>query len=275
MLVSPLMDYHIQDYYRHSSDEVPIGHFFKVICLHEENKWSFSDLDSKTHPLPRGWFELARLTKSDRIEFTKEFWLSKLPFTPHLEPFIEKFFNGIDDIGVYLVQEKQKSPFEAHMVYSLSGNRGFFRGLCPIKDQELIDLNRDFHGVIFPRDYLAFLQIHNGFCKTTDTGIVKSSDLARVNEEFQALINSKEGLLTSGGEIVDPKALIAFYDSFGMPFYQCFYLDWYPEEEIGNVYYSGMTNTLSCPSSKEASPDNMAFATFTDWLMFYLETLDA
>ena len=59
-----------------------------------------------------------------------------------------------------------------------------------------------------------------------------------------------------------------------MPFFQCFWLEWYPEDEMGNVYYSGVANTISDLAAKATSAENMAFPTFTDWLMFYLETIE-
>jgi hypothetical protein len=59
-----------------------------------------------------------------------------------------------------------------------------------------------------------------------------------------------------------------------MPFYQCFWAEWYPEQEMGNVYYSGESKTISDVFGSFSSSETMAFTTFTDWLMFYLERID-
>ena len=82
-----------------------------------------------------------------------------------------------------------------------------------------------------------------------------------------------KGVTNTKGELINPHSLIPFYESFGMPFYQCFYKDWYPETEMGNIYYSGNTNTISDVKNKDPSSEAMAFSTFSDWLIFYLETI--
>jgi hypothetical protein len=81
----------------------------------------------------------------------------------------------------------------------------------------------------------------------------------------------EEVIKTSDGIEVDPKTLIPFYESFGMPFFQCFWTEWYPEEEMGNVYYSGVSKKILVAEDERPSEENMAFPTFLDWLMFYLE----
>jgi hypothetical protein len=59
-----------------------------------------------------------------------------------------------------------------------------------------------------------------------------------------------------------------------MPFFQCFWGEWYPEREMGNVYYSGFTRSISDYTQFGVGVETMAFETFTDWLMFYLETIE-
>lgn len=270
------MDKHIHDFYRCCSDDTPIGHFHAVISLHEnkhENKASWEELHRKCPKLCRGWFELAALPPADRIEFTKEFWASQLPFQPGMAVLLEKFFSSIDDIRVFIVQAKFDDPFEAHLVYSLKEGNGFFRGCCPANESDLTLLKQDFPDIIFPEEYLAFLKIHNGFSKTTDSGILKTSEVKENYNYLQSLIASKEEVLKSGNDAIDPLHLIPFYKSFDMPFFQCFYSDWYPRTEMGNVYYSSETNTISDLSHKESSTENMAFTTFAKWLMFYLEAV--
>lgn len=267
------MDKHIQDFYRHSSDDAPTGHFHEVKCLQKEKGLKWEELKDLAPDLCRGWYELAQLKAADRVEFSKEYWLSKLPFQPGLSKFLDKFFSTIDDVRVYIVQPQFDDPFEAHLVYSLRQNDGFFRGLSGAKEKDFQALQQEFPKIIFPEDFFAFLQIHNGFSKTTDSGILKTSEISENYNYLQKLIGSKEGLLKSGDYPIDPKNLIPFYKSFGMPFFQCFYTEWYPRNEMGNVYYSNVTNTISNLSQKESSVENMAFTTFDKWLMFYLEAI--
>ena len=73
---------------------------------------------------------------------------------------------------------------------------------------------------------------------------------------------------------MDPKKLYPFYVSFNLPCYQCFWAEWYPEQEMGNIYYSNITQSMSCVENGNSSPENLSFATFIDWLMFYLEQID-
>jgi hypothetical protein len=77
--------------------------------------------------------------------------------------------------------------------------------------------------------------------------------------------------MTSKGAPVNPKSVIPFYESFGIPFYQCFWGEWYPQQEMGNVYFSHTTKTISDVGGTDSSAESMAFQTFVEWLMFYLE----
>lgn len=269
------MDRHIAEFYRNRADGVPNGHFHQVIALHEAKGISWKEVETKLPHLCKGWYELSRLSLNDRVEFTKEYWISKLPFNPRLSQAFDVFFKRLDDICIYLVQKTFDSPFEAHMIYSIKENSGFFMGRCGATEEELLSFKKAFPDVVFPEDYLAFLQIHNGFSKTTDTGLYRAEEMRTRFDQFQALVTVHEGVLTTLDELpVEPQSLIPFYSSFGMPFFQCFWSEWYPEGEMGNVYYSEAANTISILASKATSVENMAFPTFVDWLLFYLETID-
>lgn len=270
------MNQRVKDFYRQISDDHPKGNFKKVIALCEEQDLHFETIQKKAPDLPRGWFELAHLSNSDRIEFSRDFWIAKLPYHPNLQKFISSFFATLDDVQVYLVQQKLSDPFDVHLVYSLKNDEGFYKGLPQALDEDIIQLELDFPEIIFPADYLKFLQIHNGFCKTTDCTGIFSSKLIKLEYEKlgYAFFNQEKETTNTKGEIVNNKSLIPFYESFGMPFYQCFFSDWYPEEEMGNVYYSAMTNTISDVHNKDCGVQAMAFATFSDWLIFYLESID-
>jgi SMI1 / KNR4 family (SUKH-1) len=268
------MDHHLKDFYRQFSDEAPRGNFHSVIALHLSPDIPWNTIKAKVPDLCKGWYELAHLDTKDRIEFSRDFWLAKLPYRQGLNESINRFFSSLDDIGIFLTQKKFEDPYEASLVYSIKDNGGFFRGAPPASEKQLVDLQKFFSDFILPIDYLAFLQIHNGYCKATDcTGITPSEDMPAAYEALQESMMKRE-MLTSKNSMVDPKTLIPFYESFGMPFYQCFWSDWYPEEEMGNVYYSGIDHTISDVFSGKSSMEIMAFPTFTDWLMFYLERFE-
>lgn len=267
------MDHHIKDFFGQDG-ETTHRCFHHVIVLNDEAM----DLKAASALVPnvcKGWCELARLSASDRIEFTRDFWLSKLPYHAGMDQFLNRFFASLDDILILLTQQKFDDPYNAQMVYSLKDDAGFFRGNLPASDQEITDLQNAFAKSLFPTDYIAFLQIHNGFCKTTDaTGITRSSLMKENYELFQSLLAQEQEIKTNSGAPVNPLTLIPFYESFGMPFLQCFWAEWYPEDEMGNVYYSSSTKTISDVSgSLSTMSESMAFPTFLDWLMFYMERI--
>jgi hypothetical protein len=269
------MDLHAIEYYSAYSEKAPHGHFHRVIPLHDDPYMDWEEACEIAPRLCKGWYELARLPVQDRIEFIRDFWLAKLPYCPHFDEFLTKFFTSVDDVGVFLTQQKYEDPFQPHLVYSLSENSGFFHGETPATDEEIINLQKDFHNYILPPDYLAFLQIHNGFAKLTDTGIIPSSKMKEGYKMFQKIISEgQEPLTTTSGSTVNPLSLIPFYESFGMPFFQCFWGDWYPDQEMGNVYYSVASRKISICKRKKECDETLAFQNFTDWLVFYLEKID-
>lgn len=266
-------DSYVREFYSKSSGESPKGNFHDVIVLHDSPHLEWDMVSKKIPVLSKGWFELSRLDARDRIDFTRDFWLAKMPYHPMLNDFLIIFFSKVESIGIFATQQRYDDPYEVQLVYNLKDDNGFFRGSPPATEEEVANLQELFPEVIFPPDYIAFLQIHNGFCKATDiTGIKKICQMQCCYHSFQSLLQQKGELLTAQGEEVDPKKLIPFYESFGMPFYQCFWAEWYPEQEMGNVYYSGVTHTISDVKDSEKAPsEKMAFPSFTDWLIFYLE----
>jgi len=268
------MDSHALEYYSSYSDESPHGHFHRVIMLQEEKGLSWDEVSKMAPKITKGWYELSRVSVKDRIDFTQDYWLAKIPYHPNLEKSLDRFFSSLDDIGIFLTQQSQDDPFEPQMIYSFSDNGGFFHGNAPVTENEIIALQKDFPDYILPLDYTAFLQIHNGFAKLTDTGMMKAAELKQSYYNFQEMIEQQEPIVTSQGVSVNPHSLIPFYKSFGMPFFQCFWAEWYPENEMGNVYYSGLTKTISDCSKPDCDVETMAFKTFTDWLLFYLEKIE-
>lgn len=268
------MDTHAIEFYSDYSEKRPHGHFHRVLPLHNNPGASWGEASELAPRLCRGWYELAQLNVEDRIEFTRDFWLSKLPYGPHLDESLFKFFGCLDDVGVFLTQQKFEDPFQPHIVYSLEDNSGFFHGECPADEREIINLQKDFPKDILPADYLAFLQIHNGFAKLNDTGISPSYKMKESYQSFQKILGEgKEPIATAEGIFVNPASLIPFYESFGMPFFQCFWSEWYPDQEMGNVYYSVPARRIATCRKKGDCDETMAFETFTDWLMFYLEKI--
>lgn len=268
------MDSHAIEYYTPYSEESSYSHFHAVIALHENLDLRWQEALKISPRLSRGWYELAHLSKEDRIDFTKEFWLSKLPYYPGCTEFLGKFFGSLDDIGIFLTQQKYDDAFEPQFVYSRANNGGFFHGEAAATEAEIGILQKQFQDYLLPKDYLAFLQIHNGFSKLTDTGILKINEMEENYQNFQTMLEEGEPLILSESNTVNPHSLIPFYKSFGMPFYQCFWGEWYPDQEMGNVYYSNLTNTISDCKKPDCRVETMAFETFTDWLTFYLDTVD-
>jgi hypothetical protein len=268
------MDLHIKQFFHESSNEESPGNFHKVIALHEKPEISWFEVVQMVPNICKGWFELSKLSVADRIEFLRDFWLNKIPYHPEMPEFIMNFFSTLDDVEIFIIQRKYDDPFEARLVYSLKDNRGFFHGAVGASDEELVVLQSLFPEIILPEDYMAFLKIHNGFSKATDTGILKSTVVEETRNRFKLLIEQGGPLFTPSGQLVDPNTLIPFYESFGMPVFQCFWSEWYPEQEMGNIYYSGITKSISDIHGVDLGTENMAFATFSDWLMFYLENID-
>lgn len=270
------MDHHIKEFYHQSADGSPSGNFHKVIPLHEAPEIDWTWVAKQAPQMCKGWFELAHISSRDRIDFTRDFWLTKMPYHAGLDDFVSRFFASLDDVGIFLTQQKFDDPFEPHLVYSIKGDNGFFSGSSPATEEQILELQKTFPGQMLPKDYLAFLQIHNGFCKTTDcTGIIRSAQMKGCYEQFQGMMAGQDPSIAGKTQTVNPKSLIPFYESFGMPFFQCFWTEWYPQEEMGNVYYSGLANTISPVTGSEPDPENMAFPTFTDWLIFYLERIES
>lgn len=268
-----MMNSHVKQFYQKSIESQDIkSPFLEVISLGEDGP-SLEDAKRFAPKLPKGWYELCKLSTEDRIEFTRDFWLSTLPFVPNFKDSVLQFFARLDDVGVFLTKDTTDHPFQAEMVYSLKSNTSFFRGLPPSSEEAIQGLQQDFDNRL-PRDFLQFLQIHNGFAKVSDQGIIFAESLQGSMMEFHRKIAEEDRLVTCHGKPIDPSHLIPFYHCYGRHSFQCFYSDWYPVGDMGNVYFSGVDNTISEIQNKSAWADHLAFPTFLDWLAFYLEEID-
>jgi len=266
------MDRHIGDYFSEFSEEGTGGNFHRVYALHENPQMKWEELSELAPSLPRAWYELSHLATRDRIDFVRDYFLQTIPYHLHAHTGLVSFFERLDDIGIFLTQQVTDQPFVARLVYSIHKDEGFFCGLPPATDEELAKLQECFADEMLPIDYLAFLRIHNGFCKQNDTGVMPVNKVKGLFDQLQSHLKEQAPLTASHGDLVDPTTLIPFYESYGLHCYQCFWAEWYPEQEMGNVYYSGIERSLSDPS-KGAPSETLAFPTFLDWLAFYLEEI--
>ncbi len=181
----------------------------------------------KAPRLTKGWFELSKLEPMIRLEFIRDYWFNPLPYVPIFRAFLDCFFTGVEEVGIVAVKNA------IYLTYSLRGRREFFLGDPPLVDDEIAILKRQIDFPL-PEDFLKFFRIHNGFLKGGDTGIYSSGVLAEEAERFKEL----ESPLKLGSEVVSPDLSLPFYRSFGLDVYQCFYKDWYPDGEVGNVLCS-------------------------------------
>ncbi len=238
--------------------------------LHEEPQLQWSEVDSLGSDLPRSWFELSRIAPRDRVEFVCDFWLDRFPYHPQIHRAIVEFFELLDDVGVVLVQKEEDGPLQAELVYSLADSSTFFRGRAPCTEEDLLEMRSEV-GIALPRDYLAFLRIHSGFGKMSEMGLLEVGQLAEAKRRVAHIILHSERPLRSGNKLVDPGSLIPFFEAIGLDSYQCFYTDWYPGSEMGNVYLSGIDYTISDTSHKQSLAEGLAFSTFSEWFIFYLQ----
>ena len=131
------MNKQASEYYQ-SKKENKDAIFDEVIALHENAaEIELSDLQSKSKGFQKGFYELAKLSKKDRIDFTCSFWETTLPYSPKLHEFLTLFFARVDDIGIYFVRKEVDPEFTPHLVYSLSDEETFFRGFPSALPEEV------------------------------------------------------------------------------------------------------------------------------------------
>lgn len=267
------MDKNISDYFHQFQGEgSESGDFHKVLALHSSKDWDWDELKSLSPELPRGWYELSQLTPEDRIEFTRDHWMAKLPFQPHLLERLELFFSRLDTIAIFLTQHSlQDETYRAHFVYSIKDDGGFFQGFPPADEDGLAKLQEAYAPIMLPADYCAFMRIHDGFQKSSDIGVLNVEAVEPTYQRLQEHLELKPPITLHSGDQLNPKSLIPFYNSFGLDCYQCFWTEWFAEGEIGNVYYSGLDHFLCEPEKGQDADVCLAFPTFLSWLMFYLE----
>lgn len=265
------MDEHVSSFFMEFSDDGDQGHFHRIIPLHDSPTLSWDEAKKISPSLPRGWYELSRLPSSDRLEFIREHWQVKMPYHPNDFEKLIAFFDRLDDIAIFLTQQSYDDPIVPQMVYSLKKNAGFYHGFPPASNDTIASVKEKFTDRILPPDYIAFLEIHDGFSKFSDTGLARAENIPDLYNTLQEHLKAKGPLYFASGEQLNPHGLIPFYESFGLHCYQCFCSDWFPESEMGNVYYSGIDHIISDPADG-IGPSNQAFNSFIEWLGFYVES---
>jgi len=245
--------------------------FEEVLVLSEGPRREPGEIARLAPGFPRGWFELSRVPSEDRVEFTRAFWLKRLPFHPRAHEAISDFFSSLDDVGVVLA--KKKDVWMPQLIYSFMDNSCFFRGLAPATDAQIEELKSEVD-CPFPVDWLSFTKIHNGFGKLSELNLLKVEEIGSAKRKVMEMILKAHEAVRSGDVVVDPGSLIPFFEASGLSSFQCFYADWYPGNEMGNVYFSGIDYTVSDPSRREAWGENGAFPTFVEWLASYLDGME-
>ena len=91
---------------------------------------------------------------------------------------------------------------------------------------------------------------------------------------FVNIVENKEEQIKSDGRFVDPKSLIPFYQCYQKQAFQCFFAEWFPLGEMGNVYYSGLDNQISNYHNISNASETLAFKSFLDWLIFYMDVFN-
>ncbi|MEI6532105.1 MAG: hypothetical protein WCN87_04725, partial [Chlamydiota bacterium] len=170
---------------------------------------------------------------------------------------------------LFLVQQKEEEAFKPHLVYSLKNDEGFYQGTPPFSDGVIED-HSFFKGEPLPADYLAFQRIHGQFGKNADSGIYNIKQILDGWKLLQDFLKTRDPILFYGGEPIDGKKLIPFYNSYERYSWQCFCADWLPEEEMGNTLINH--ETVFLPMLHVDCFEGLVFPSFLNWLEFYLQS---
>lgn len=264
-----IMNSQIREFFRVSGSQDP--HFQAVRFLNEEKELSWEEIEPVG--LARAWYELSRISPEDRIEFSRLLWLKGLSYQPAATNVIEGFFDQLDDIAIVLSRQSDEEPWTIQLVYSMADNSSFFRGLPPAEEED-IEWIKERLSVELPRDYWAFLRIHNGFGRLTELGFLPMQELEDAKERLVNAVLRSEKPLRWEQKWIDPKSLYPFFEEYGVGSFQCFNSEWYPGNEMGNVYFSGIDYTLSDISDRKSWAEQLAYPTFLQWMAAFLEGMN-
>lgn len=264
------MNDHVREFYRLDS-QFGENSFKDVIFLRPDLDLGYDEICVKCPNFPRGYYELSHLGLKDRIEFIYSFWEKTLSFDLHVNQFFKDFFSRVEDIGIFLVRKEVDPDYQCHFIYSLDDDHTFYKA-GPSADLQFLERLKGQFQESLPQDYINFFKIHDGFAKDGDLGLIPSRELLKERRTLQAKIQHLNGLFQE--KKIDPEGLIPFYKTFGLDIYQCFIRDWYPEKEMGNTLFSLNEGYISDYNDSLSRSKNLAFPTFLDWLMFYMEVID-
>lgn len=250
------MNNDVLEFFSKSSAEDPKHPFYEVIFIDEEHSF-FDDMKKLAPSLSKGWFELCLQDLDIRRDLIKGFWQSNLPFFP-----ADRFFNRVDDIGLFLTKKSPDSLFEPELVYSFENNEGFIRGFPFLTDKQIHYLSIDMD-YLLPESYLQFLKIHQGLYSKIGEFIPPLTLLEEMRAFHERFSDYR---FIFGEREIHPMNLIPFYKQHSPKGYQCFITEWSLGGEIGNVFFNEDNKTLS---SYHPQRDG-AFAKFTDWLFYFL-----
>lgn len=256
------------DYYAPYSANHPEGHFHAVIHLETHLKMGWEKLVQICPTLPQGWFELISLAVADRIELMREHWLLKTRAYPKIQEAITGFFLSLDYLGVFLTQRSYEDPFEAELVYQVSGSGHFFRGKPGATPEGIAILQKEFAEYLLPMEYISFLQIHDGFANERDIGIFGSRDISL------ACIDSQEVLQKAcekTSHAIHPKSLVPFYQSSDPSCIQCFWNAWQLDPKQESAHYTGNAGTTGLFSVLGNGVETMPSHSFLEWMILYLQ----
>lgn len=249
----------VSEYFKNSAQiEGIVDPFFEFVVL-EKNSFSFSDLKQKVLNFPKGWFDLLQFSSEEKIEFVLNTWIDALPFAPEYHDAIIRFFDSLEDIGIVLIKEFQKSPYSVEMIYSLKNRDLFFRGQPPC-DEETIDEEFDYE---LPQDYLDFFKIHSGFRKFDDIGFLPGNNLKIYTSMFQQRYLSKIDLIPITEKVCNPNSLVPFYeDKNGGA--MCLNFSPFSDDSLGALCYVSKDFKVSRTFQNHTS------ASFLDFLCYYI-----
>ena len=167
------------------------SNFQEVLFLSEDRTQNWSDVSERVPDLPRGWFELSRISREERLEFIRDYWFDLLPYHPPAHQGVNEFFACLDDVA--LVITRKDDELQPEMVYSFADNSTFFRGLPAASEEDLREFRSEMI-IPLPRDYLSFLRIHNGFGKLSEMGLLKIEDVGMAKQRVKDLLfNGEKG----------------------------------------------------------------------------------
>lgn len=247
--------------------------FQEVLFFSENPRANWEEISKKVPSLPRGWFELSRISSRDRVEFTRDFWLDRIPYHPSAHPGLFEFFEELDDVAIVFTRSRGQEMFDCELVYSFADNSTFFRGKPPAQDRDVEALKQEMN-VNLPRDFFSFAKIHDGFGKLSEMGLLALDQIGDARRRVVHFLLQKDQPIKIGEKVLDPGALIPFYETLGLFSFQCFYTDWYPDQEMGNLYLSGIDSTVSDITDRKRWAENLAFPTFSEWLVDYLQGMN-